>query len=370
MKNFYAILKGVFATLVATSILFVSCTEPYDDTTIRQEIADLYEKVSKLEEKLDNEVAALKSLIDSKSVVASATKNNDGSWDILLTSGEKITVYPEYKPAAEVNNGCVTVVLQDGVYYWAQIVDGAAVAITDGAGNKVPVTHNAAPEFRVNPATGDVELSVDGGNTWVVVEKKAEEDTDAACIFIGVVDGENSVDFTLASGEVISVPKAETIDFGVQAGKTFVAPGESVSVALKAENINDLTVIAKPEGWKATISGKTLTVVAPTQEKIDAGEAELEGAVKIHAAGGDGKCMVGKLVVSASAKSVIVEIAGEEVTIYNTQVFVGAVSITVLLFTMSSTLSRLLRTRTTTHSWLLSLLILSLLYLSSSSITK
>ena len=317
MKNFYAILKGVFATLVATSILFVSCTEPYDDTAIRQEIADLYEKVSKLEEKLDNEVAALKSLIDSKSVVASATKNNDGSWDILLTSGEKITVYPEYKPAAEVNNGCVTVVLQDGVYYWAQIVDGAAVAITDGAGNKVPVTHNAAPEFRVNPATGDVELSVDGGNTWVVVEKKAEEDTDAACIFIGVVDGENSVDFTLASGEVISVPKAETIDFGVQAGKTFVTPGESVAVALKADNIDDLTVIAKPEGWKATISGKTLTVTAPTQEKIDAGEAELEGAVKIHAAGGDGKCMVGKLVVSASAKSVIVEIAGEEVTIYN-----------------------------------------------------
>ena len=317
MKNFYAILKGVFATLVATSILFVSCTEPYDDTAIRQEIADLYEKVSKLEEKLDNEVAALKSLIDSKSVVASATKNNDGSWDILLTSGEKITVYPEYKPAAEVNNGCVTVVLQDGVYYWAQIVDGAAVAITDGAGNKVPVTHNAAPEFRVNPTTGDVELSVDGGNTWVVVEKKAEEDTDAACIFIGVVDGENSVDFTLASGEVISVPKAETIDFGVQAGKTFVTPGESVAVALKADNIDDLTVIAKPEGWKATISGKTLTVTAPTQEKIDAGEAELEGAVKIHAAGGDGKCMVGKLVVSASAKSVIVEIAGEEVTIYN-----------------------------------------------------
>ncbi|MBQ7952852.1 MAG: hypothetical protein IJ286_07065 [Alistipes sp.] len=320
MKNFYAIFKGVFATLVATSMLAVSCTEPYDDTQIRQELADLYQKVDNLEKKLSTEVDALKALIDSKAVVASATKSTDGSWEILLTSGEKITVYPQYQPepqAPEVNNGCVTVVKEGDAYYWAQIVDGKAVAITDAAGNKIPVTHNAAPEVRVNPATGDVELSVDGGHTWVIVEKKAEESTEAACIFTGVVDGETSVDFTLASGEVISVPKAESIDFGVQAGKTFVTPGESAQVALKAENIDDLTVIAKPEGWKATISGKTLTVVAPAQEKIDAGEAELEGLVKIHAAGGDGKCMVGKLLVSASTASVLIEVVGEDATIYN-----------------------------------------------------
>lgn len=320
MKNFYAIFKGVFATLVATSMLAVSCTEPYDDTQIRQELADLYQKVDNLEKKLSTEVDALKALIDSKAVVASATKSTDGSWEILLTSGEKITVYPQYQPepqAPEVNNGCVTVVKEGDAYYWAQIVDGKAVAITDAAGNKIPVTHNAAPEVRVNPATGDVELSVDGGHTWVIVEKKAEESTGAACIFTGVVDGETSVDFTLASGEVISVPKAESIDFGVQAGKTFVTPGESVDVALKAENIDDLTVIAKPEGWKASISGKTLKVTAPAQEKIEAGEAELEGFVKIHAAGGDGKCMVGKLLVSASTASVLIEVVGEDATIYN-----------------------------------------------------
>ncbi len=321
MRNFYAIFKGVLSTLVLTAMVAVSCTEPYDDTQIRQEIADLYEKVSKLEEKLNSEVAALKALIDEKTVVASATKNNDGSWEILLTSGEKITVYPQYQPepqAPEVNNGCVTVIKDGDVYYWAQIVDGKAVAITDAAGNKIPVAHSATPEFRVNPATGDVELSVDGGHTWVVVEKAEQEETpEPTCIFIGVVDGESSVDFTLANGEVISVPKAETIDFGVQAGKTFVTPGQSVDVALKAENIDDLTVIAKPEGWKTSISGKTLTVTAPAQEKLDAGEAELEGLVKIHAAGGDGKCMVGKLMVSASTASVLLEVVGENVTLYN-----------------------------------------------------
>lgn len=321
MRNFYAIFKGLLSTLVLTAMVAVSCTEPYDDTQIRQEIADLYEKVSKLEEKLNSEVTALKALIDEKTVVASATKNNDGSWEILLTSGEKITVYPQYQPepqAPEVNNGCVTVIKDGDVYYWAQIVDGKAVAITDAAGNKIPVAHSATPQFRVNPATGDVELTVDGGNTWVVVEKAEQEETpEPTCIFTGVVDGESSIDFTLASGEVISVPKAETIDFGVQAGKTFVAPGQSAEVALKAENIDDLTVIAKPEGWKASISGKTLTVVAPAQEKLDAGEAELEGLVKIHAAGGDGKCMVGKLMVSASTASVLLEVVGENVTLYN-----------------------------------------------------
>ena len=313
MKNFYAIFKSVFSTLVVASMLFVSCHEPYDDTAIRQEIADLYNKVNALESKLDSEVAALKALIDSKAVVASATKNTDGSWDILLTSGEKITVYPEYQPAAEVNNGCVTVVKEGDAYYWAQIVDGAAVAITDAAGNKIPVAHNAVPEVRVNPTTNDVEVSVDGGKTWIVVEKGQQE---SGCLFIGVIDGETSIDFILASGEVISVPKAESIDFGVQAGKTFVAPGESADVKLSANGIEDLTVIAKPEGWKATINGKVLTVTAPSQEKIDAGEAEQSGTIKIHASA-DGKCMVGKLPVSASTEKVVLEVNGDELTITN-----------------------------------------------------
>ena len=313
MKNFYAIFKSVFSTLVVASMLFVSCHEPYDDTAIRQEIADLYNKVNALESKLDSEVAALKALIDSKAVVASATKNTDGSWDILLTSGEKITVYPEYQPAAEVNNGCVTVVKEGDTYYWAQIVDGAAVAITDAAGNKIPVAHNAVPEVRVNPTTNDVEVSVDGGKTWIVVEKGQQE---SGCLFIGVIDGETSIDFILASGEVISVPKAESIDFGVQAGKTFVAPGESADVKLSANGIEDLTVIAKPEGWKATINGKVLTVTAPSQEKIDAGEAEQSGTIKIHASA-DGKCMVGKLPVSASTEKVVLEVNGDELTITN-----------------------------------------------------
>ncbi len=332
MRNFYAKFRGVIGTLVVASMLFTSCAAEYDDTELRKEIADLYEKVGALEEKLDSEVAALKTLIDSKTVVASATKNEDGSWDILLTSGEKITVHPKYVPEAqapEVNEGCVTVVKEGDVYYWAQIVDGKAVAIVDAAGNKIPVSHpqqdmpeqHPAPQLQVNPVTGDLEISVDGGNTWVVVEKKNEDKVEEpTCIFTGVVDGETSIDFILASGDTISVPKAETIDFGVQAGKTFVAPGQSAEVALKVENIDDLTVIAKPEGWKATISGKTLTVVAPAQEKIDAGEAELEGLVKIHAAGGDGKCMVGKLAVSASTETVLLEVSGDTLTIYNNAV--------------------------------------------------
>ena len=316
MKNFYAIFKSVFAVLVASSMLFVSCVDKYDDTALRQEIADLYEKLAKLEQKLDNEVAALKTLIDSKTVVASATKNNDGSWEILLTSGEKITVYPEYKPAAEVNNGCITVVKEGDVYYWAQIVDGTAVALVDAAGNKIPVNHNATPELRVNPTTGDVEISVDGGKTWIVVEAAEEETEESTCIFIGVDDTETSVDFYLATGEVISVPKAATIDFGIQSGKTYVAPGETVDVALKASNIEDLTVIAKPEGWKASIKGKTLTVTAPAQEKIDAGEAEAAGTIKIHASA-DGKCVVGKLPVVASNEKVVLEVNGDTLTIYN-----------------------------------------------------
>ena len=315
---------------VAASMLFTSCHDPYDDTALRNEIADLWQKVQALEDRLNEEVSALTDLIaavDAKTVVASATQKEDGSWEIILSSGQIITVHPKYVPTPqepEKNEGCITVIKEGDAYYWAIITNGTPVAITDANGKMVPVTHNAQPLVTVDNVTGEVKVSFDGGASWVVVEKAAEKEEEKpaepaapSCIFVGVTDGKESVDFTLADGSVISLPKAEEIDFGVKAGKTFVTPGESATVALTAVNIDDLTVIAKPEGWKASIAGTTLTITAPSQEAIDGGSAELEGVIKIHAAGGDGKCKVGKVVVSASSNSLVLSVAGDVLTIYN-----------------------------------------------------
>lgn len=339
MKNFYVNLKAVVCTLVGATMLFASCGhDPYDDTELRNEIANLFAKVDALEKKLSEEVNALKTLIEtaqanlsaeinSKTVVTSATQKEDGTWEIILSTGEKITVHPKFVPTPqepEKNEGCITVVEEGGVYYWAIITNGTATALLDKDGNKVAITHNDQPLFTFDSATGEVKVSVDGGATWVIVEKAAESETEEpTCIFTGVVDGKNAIEFTLADGSVISIPKAEEIDFGVQAGKTFVKPGESVEIKLTAKNIDDLTVIAKPEGWKASILDKVLTVTAPAQEAIDNGSAELEGAVKIHAAGGDGKCMVGKVIVSASDASLSLEVSGDVLTIYNNVITEG-----------------------------------------------
>ncbi len=310
---------------VAASMLFTSCQ--YDDTELRNEIADLFQKVQALEDRLNEEVSALTDLIaavDAKTVVVSATQAEDGAWEIILSSGQTIIVHPKYVPTPqepEKNEGCITVIKEGDAYYWAIITNGNAVAITDANGKMVPVNHNAQPLVTVDNVTGEVKVSFDGGASWVVVEKAAEqkpEEPEApSCIFVGVVDGKESVEFTLADGSVISIPKAEEIDFGVKAGKTFVTPGESAEVALTANNIDDLTVIAKPEGWKANISGKVLTITAPSQEAIDGGTAELEGVIKIHAAGGDGKCKVGKIAVSASSSSLVLSVSGDVLTIYN-----------------------------------------------------
>ena len=334
MKNFYANFKCVLCTLVGAALIATSCHEPYDDTELRNEIADLFAKVEALEQRLDAEVDALTTLIaaaesnlteaiNSKTVVTSATEKEDGSWEIILSTGQKITVHPKFVPTPqepEKNEGCITVIKEGDAYYWAVITNGTPVAMTDASGNKIPVGHNTQPMIDVNPTTGEVRISVDGGATWVTVEKQAEQNggvQETSCIFTGVKDSEHSVEFMLADGSIISIPKAEEIDFGVKAGKTFVVPGESVDVALTANNIDDLTVIAKPEGWKATINGKIITVTAPKQEAIDNGSAELEGVIKIHASGNDGKCKVGKLPVSASDKSVILAIDGDKLTIYN-----------------------------------------------------
>ena len=193
MKRFFRNLKTLaMVAVVGFSTLAVSC---YDDTELREgiqqnteDLAALTARVEALEIKLGNEVNALKALIadeiakvndaieavEDKIVIADAEKNADGEWILTLANGETVTVFPKYQ---ENHNGLLTVVKENGVYYWAQIVDGAPVKLTDANGNaymfhhatvvpeiEIPEGH-AAPEVRVNEA-GFTEVSFDGGLTW------------------------------------------------------------------------------------------------------------------------------------------------------------------------------------------------------------
>lgn len=316
MKRFFRNLKTLaMVAVVGFATLTVSC---YDDTELRediaanqQDIADLTARVEALEIKLGNEVTALKALIESevasleeaieavegKIVVADCQQGADGTWVLTLTNGEEVTIYPEAK-----QNG-LTVVEENGVYFWAQVVDDVVTKLVDANGNAYAVHHatvvpeieipecHAEPQVRTNEQ-GYTEVSFDGGATW---HQLGGGDTG---LFQSVVVDGDSLTFTMNGGEVFTVTLPEEFNFEVAGNKKFFAAGETAEVAMSATAIKETAIVSKPEGWKASINGNKLVVVAPAQDAIDAATVELSGAVKVLAITGEGKAIIGKLNVS------------------------------------------------------------------------
>ncbi|MBR2424598.1 MAG: hypothetical protein IKB18_05450 [Tidjanibacter sp.] len=316
MKRFFKNLKAM-ALVAVVGVAAVSCAEAYDDTELKQQVADLAERVTNLEERLDNEVAALRALIDEK--VALAEVQEDGAWKFTLADGKTLTLYPEY-----VENG-LTVVTEDGVQYWAKVDGNVTTIITDANGNKVAF-HNA-PELRVN-AEGIIEVSVDGGKSWVA--------TQAPSLFAAIDVKENHACLTLQNGEVLKFALYEQVAFNVNASTVFVGVGETEKVSMTLDGIVEIVPLVVPTGWTVEVDGVTLSVTAPAaveqgEEDDDIGVMPLSegaeagaqaGVIKVLAISKEGKAMVASLNVKASAEGGIsfnVQ-AGSELVIVNNMI--------------------------------------------------
>lgn len=128
-----------------------------------------------------------------------------------------------------------------------------------------------------------IKLTLADGKTITVAKTTFEE-------------GEDTVTITI-DGEVYVLPKFVEDTASIVLGRTdfFLMYGGTKTVSLTAEGIAEYYVMSKPDGWKASIDGTTLTVVAPAAKAAEVGAAELEGLVLVHATTTEGKCKVAKL---------------------------------------------------------------------------
>lgn len=128
-----------------------------------------------------------------------------------------------------------------------------------------------------------IKLTLADGKTITVAKTTFEE-------------GEDTVTITI-DGEVYVLPKFVEDTASIVLGRTdfFLMYGGTKTVSLTAEGIAEYYVMSKPDGWKASIDGTTLTVVAPSAKAAEVGAAELEGLVLVHATTTEGKCKVAKL---------------------------------------------------------------------------
>ncbi len=297
MRKIFANLKSVvgaiaMVSLLSTAALTVSCTD-YD-----QDIKDLQTQIDNLEDRvttLENNFEALSGALNG--IVLDAEQDANGNW-VVTTENGKINITVEGDFDHVLADGGVTVIEENGEYYWAVVENGVATALlVDGEKVSVAVT----PEVRVNPATQQTEFTVDGENWYAI-----------GYVFEGVAVEENELVLTLAGGQVVRVPMAEEASFEVASGKLYFQPEETKSATLRASGVTEMFVVDTPKGWEASVSGKTLTVTAPaanpnydpydywsTEEPV-LGQAE--GYVKVMATTEGGKALVGKLSVQAGSE--------------------------------------------------------------------
>ncbi len=358
MKNFFNKLCAVLLLVAATASW--SCNdcdhEPYDDTEIKNQIQDLYSKLSQLEAKLQSEVNALTAMISGQVTIASHSKDADGNWTIKLSDGTSFVVYAEYQPEA-LPTSLVYVMEVDGQKVWAVIgSDGQLTPLKDADGNNIPVVPAkveipAAPTIQTRITDGVIEISIDGGETWhatgldpeALPEQNPNEGgacTGAACANIVEVTvntmedqwGDQvpcSVTFTLSDGSsfTVALDGTEGVAFqywGEAVETLFVGPGKTESNLTLWQNQMVDYIKEVPQGWKISISEPNrygeiaVAVTAPKAETVAAGVAEAEGTIKLVAVFESGKTAIAKLNVTSEPFAEVSASAGQVVVKPNT----------------------------------------------------
>ena len=308
----------ILATLACP--VFTSC---YDDKGLIQrvediegEITDIKEKLAALEAKLNTDLEALKTLLENRIgalegkvdglvTVKDLKTNSNGSVVVTLSNGQSFTVYP-----AQDNSGLVTTLEMDGKLYWAVFDEtGQPKLVTDADGNPVPVV-DVVPQVKVDPETALVQISFDGGSSWISVGYNEP------CVFSGVevVYDEMTgaplyVTVTLPDGNVftVTVDGAAYFMFGNMylsgpVESQFVSKGATATVEVAGMGIENW-IKEVPAGWKveentqyfAEYGQAEFYVTAPTAEAIASGAAVAEGDLKVVAVAQGGKSITATL---------------------------------------------------------------------------
>ena len=196
--------------------------------------------------------------------VESVVKSENG---VVITFGDGSSIELPSNP----EEGLVTVVEDEsGVKYWAVIVDGEPVVLEDA------VFHPSTDlEFMVDPETGELLYSLDGGETWNYTGAYVA-DSEYTLVTSSYEQGENYVTLFIGGTEY-TLPMLSKAQANLLAGKTYFTYGQTKAVSISVKDVKSGFVAKTPKGWAAELDldALTLTVTAPA-EGAGAAEGEIE----------------------------------------------------------------------------------------------
>ena len=309
MKRFFMNIKSratVMVTAAVVALSSVSCQ--YDDEALWNEIDNIKQELADLRATIESELAAIKELVNGQVTVTDVQQQADGSKQITLSDGTKISVYPK---ADKIPANLVTVYSENGVLYWA-MYDGIGNARPIMVGGKMVPVADVAPQTQV--VDGAIEVSFDGGNTWV---KTGYEESTADSIITDIevtysdwqTDSEGNpvglyCTITLADGSKVKV--------GMQNGKLvlpfdsmFVPYGSEMPFTLEVDDVADF-LTTTPKGWECDVeldaknNRMTLNFVAPEYVDIVSGEAKPNGVAKLMVVFNNGSSAIASIKLSTN----------------------------------------------------------------------
>lgn len=238
-------MKKIFTLLLlSVTAIFASCSDKYDDSELRGRI----EKLETWQQSVNSSISSLQSLVaalENKDFVTGITPLADGTgYTINFSKSDPVTIKHGEKGATPIIG---TKQFTDGKYYWT--VNGEWLL---NGNAKVPVTGDpgapgapgdpgkdaVAPQVRINSASGEWEISIDGGKSWTSTGVKAQGDA----IFAkdGIDDSDpDYVVLTLADGvTTIRLPRYKTFKIGTDTGNdalsVFYSGDKKIELSLPA----------------------------------------------------------------------------------------------------------------------------------------
>ena len=306
-------------SLVFCGLLLFGCSDKYDDSALRNDLNDLENRVTKLEElckQMNTNISSLQKIVEAlqDNLSISKVEQISDGYIIHFSDGSTATIKngknSEDAPIIGVKKDT------DGIYYWT--LDGEW--LTDEKGNKVKAQgtdgkdgvdgedgndgvdgedgtdgtngkDGITPQLKIE--NGRWMLSMDNGKTWTDIGqatgadgKDGEDGADGTDgedgvdgkdgtngIFKSVREDDDNVYFTLEDDSVITIPKSDNSKFAIAFDTTDIAilnGGESKTISYTITSATENTVVKAiaQDGWKvkvdATSTDKgTITITAP-----------------------------------------------------------------------------------------------------------
>lgn len=272
-------------SLVFCGLLLFGCSDKYDDSALRNDMNDLENRVTKLEElctQMNTNISSLQKIVDAlqDNLSISKVEQISDGYIIHFSDGSTATI----KNGINSGDAPVIGVRQDadGMYYWTLNGDW----LTDEKGNKVKAQGTdgkdvITPQLKIE--NGRWMLSMDNGRTWKDMGQATGADgqdgadgtngKDGDSFFQSVTEDDNNVYFTLIDGTVITIPKGDNSQFAIAFDTTDIAilnGGESKTISYTITGATENTVVKAiaQDGWKVKVNATstdkgTITITAP-----------------------------------------------------------------------------------------------------------